>query len=337
MQENIYTNTPALKDRVNAKLEELKLTGREISKAELGNLSGVGRAVVSNYLNGKQVSASAKKIKEFEAWLENWLAENGEPVSIHPQAVDSEREAGQRIPVTFQKRVNFETADFNGVTAICTICQEMHKLGLVFGNTGYGKTYALRNYAKLPRVAYLECNDIMNGKDIIRRLERAVGLPKGTGSVDERMENFSSFLSANKGYLLIIDEADKLLNKYTIQRIEMFRTIMDAAEGNAGIVFAGEPSLKAKLTSYDIRLANRMGNEYELKGLTRSEVEGYFEGFEVEDEAFEELCCRAYNRKTGCFRLLDRTLDNVMHILKITGKNVITYDVLKEASSMMVL
>ena len=337
MQENMYTNTPALKDRVNARLMELKLAGREISKAELGSLSGIGRTTVSNYLNGKNVSASAKKIKEFEAWLENWLAENGEPVSILPQAVDSERKAEQGKPATFKKRVNFETADFNGVTAICTMCHETPDMGVIIGNTGYGKTYALQNYAKLPKVAYIECNDIMNCKDIVRRLERAVGLPKGNGNVDERMLNLSSFLEKNKGYLLIIDEADKLLSKYTTQKIEMIRSIMDLTHYSTGLVLAGEPSLKENLASFDERFANRMGIEYILAGLTRKDIERYFSGYEVEDAAFEELCNRAYKKKTGCFRLLDRTLNNVIRILKISDKNVITYDVLKEASSMMIL
>lgn len=329
MASNVVANKPDLIGRVNAKCKELKKT-----KQELADMIGTNRTTVSQYLNRKLESQQGEQVSKLEEWFENWLVEVGEPQSF-TLADGGSMEAGYTAP--FHKRENFVTTDFKGVTAVCTMCQEMHRLGLVFGKTGFGKTYALRNYAKLPRVAYIECNDMMNGKDIMRRLEHAVGMPKGTGSVDERMENLTSFLLANKGYLLIIDEADKLLNKYTTQKIEMFRTITDATNGSTGVVFAGEPALKVKLESYDMRLANRMGNEYELKGLTRHEVERYFEGCEVEEEAFEELCRRAYNKRTGCFRLLDRTLDNVMHILKITGKNILTYDVLKEASNMMVL
>lgn len=336
MQENMYTNTPALKDRVNAKLEELKFAGREISKAELGNLSGVGRAVVSNYLNGKQVSASAKKIKEFEAWLENWLTENGEPVSIHPQAVDADMpDAGGMASQPIRKRENFESADFNKVTGVCTLCQETQDLGVIIGRTGYGKTYTLKNYARLPKVIHIECNEIMNCKDIICRIEQALGMPKGSGSVDERMKNVCSFFRTNKGYLLIIDEADKLLSKYTIKKIELIRNISDAS--SVGVVLAGEPALKSSLKAWDERFANRIGLIYELKGLTPKEVQKYFNGYEVEEAALEELCVRACNKNTGCFRLLDRTLNNVLRILKTSDKNVITYDVLKEASSMMVL
>lgn len=334
MQDNMYTNTQALKDRVNAKLEELKLAGREISKAELGNLSGVGRAVVSNYLNGKHVSASVQRIKELEEWLENWLAENGEPTGSILQNIDIP-DAEEMPKQSIYKRENFESADFNGITGVCTLCQETQDLGIIIGRTGYGKTYTLKNYAKLPKVIHIECNETMNCKDIIRRIEQALGLPKGSGSIDERMGRLCAFFQTNKGYLLIMDEADKLLSKYTIKKIELIRSIADAS--SVGVVLAGEPALKSSLRAWDERFANRISLIYELKGLTPKEVQKYFNGYEVEEEALEELCVRACNKNTGCFRLLDRTLNNVLRILKTSDKNIITYDVLKEASSMMIL
>ncbi|MCM1220443.1 MAG: AAA family ATPase [Lachnospiraceae bacterium] len=181
----------------------------------------------------------------------------------------------------------------------------------------------------------LECNETMNCKDIIRRIEQAIGMPKGTGSIDERMGRVCAFFSTNKGYLLIMDEADKLLSKYTIKKIELIRNIADGS--GVGVVLAGEPALEASLRAWDERFANRMGLIYKLTGLNRKEVERYFAGYEVEDAALEELYRRACNRNTGCFRLLDRTLNNVIQILKVSGKNAITHDVLKEASGMMVL
>ena len=246
----------------------------------------------------------------------------------------------QRHPVQSQedqirKRDNFESADYIGITGLCSLCQETSDLGIVVGRSGYGKTYTLRNYAKLPKVIHIECNETMNCKDIIRRIEQAIGLPKGSGSIDERMGRVCSFFTTNKGYLLIMDEADKLLSKYTIKKIELIRNIADGS--GVGVVLAGEPALEASLKAYDERFANRMGLIYKLGGLTKKEVEKYFEGYEVEEAALEELYQRACNRNTGCFRLLDRTLNNVIRILRTSDKNVITYDVLKEASGMMIL
>ncbi len=312
-------------DRINAKCKELKKT-----KQDIADMSGINRTTVSQYLNRRLDNQQGEQIAKLEEWFENWLAEVGEPIVVN-------EEDQSKAPVVFEKRVNFETTDFKKITAICTICHEYATTGLIIGASGYGKTYALQNYAKLPRVAYLECNDVMNCKDIVRRLEQAVGLPKGTGSVDERITTLKTFLSTNKGYIIIVDEADKLLSKYSHQRIDVIRYIVDRSEYNVGLVLAGELALKAKLDTYDDRFARRVEIGHELKGLTRKDIERYFDGYEIEDAAFEELCRRAYGRSKSCFRLFDRTLNNIIRILKINGKNVITYEILEEASSMMIL
>lgn len=319
------TYTPDLIDRVNARLIELKK-----NKKDIADISGINRSTISRYLNRKLDSQQGDQASKLDEWFEKWLEEVGEP-----QLEGTAGETGQAPAVPFHKRENFETADFNAVTAICTMCQEGPDMGLIIGNPGYGKTYALQNYAKLPKVGYIECNDVMNCKDIVRRLEQAVGLPKGVGSVDERITALSSFLASSRGYLLIVDEADKLMSRYSIQKMDMIRYIMDRANYKAGLVLAGEPSLKAKLETFDDRFYDRIGLRHQLAGLTRRDLEQYFEGYEVEEEAFEELCHRAYGRRKACFRLLDKTLNNIMRILKIDGKNVITLDVLKEASKMM--
>lgn len=316
-------------DRINAKLDEVGMT-----KAEFANLYGASRTAVSNYLNGKPNSMAARKIREFEGFCENWLDEHGE-AAVYAAGADGTETSGTVTGEPIRKRDNFESADYIGITGLCSLCQETSDLGIVVGRSGYGKTYTLRNYAKLPKVIHIECNETMNCKDIIRRIEQAIGLPKGSGSIDERMGRVCSFFTTNKGYLLIMDEADKLLSKYTIKKIELIRNIADGS--GVGVVLAGEPALEASLKAYDERFANRMGLIYKLQGLTRKEVEKYFSGYDVEPEALEELYQRACNRNTGCFRLLDRTLNNVIRILRTSDKNAITYDVLKEASGMMVL
>lgn len=330
MSENMLVNKRTIAERMNAKLDEMGMT-----KAEFSNLYGASRTAVSNYLNGKPGSMAARKQKEFEAFCEGWLAENGEAECFANGAVEQAGEEGVRAAGPIQKRDNFESADFMGIMGLCSLCQETQDLGIVVGRSGYGKTYTLSNYAKLPKVIHIECNETMNCKDIIRRIESAIGLPKGSGSIDERMGRVCSFFSTNKGYLLIMDEADKLLSKYTIKKIELIRNIADGS--GVGVVLAGEPALEASLKAYDERFANRMGLIYKLGGLNRKEVERYFDGYEVEEAALEELYQRACNRNTGCFRLLDRTLNNVIRILRTSDKKMITYDVLKEASGMMIL
>ena len=56
-------------------------------------------------------------------------------------------------------------------------------MDVVIARSGRGKTYSLREYAKLPRVAYIECGGSMCRSDIVHSTENALGLPRGRGTV----------------------------------------------------------------------------------------------------------------------------------------------------------
>lgn len=243
--------------------------------------------------------------------------------------------AGRSAPL--QKTDCYESRDYVSVIGICRLCQEEATRGIITGRSGYGKTFSLKKYAQMPRVAYVECNEAMNQKDLIRRLEAALGLPREYGTIAERLERVADFLTTASGYLLIIDEADKLITKYTQKKIELLRAITDIAEGSVGVVLAGEPVLEGLLKSYDVRFANRMEFGYKLRGLTEQEVRSYFEGYAVDEDALKELVMRACNKQTGCFRLFDRTVNNVLRILKEQGGTRVTMKVVSEASRMMLL
>ena len=129
--------------------------------------------------------------------------------------------------------------------------------------------------------------------------------------------------------------SDKLINKYTQKKMEILRGIFD--QSNVGIVIAGEPRLETELKGNLARFANRMDFYYKLKGLSKNEVVDYLEGYEVDEAAMGEMISRATNTQSGCFRLLDRTLNNVLRILKQKGETRITMKIVSEASNMMML
>ena len=209
-------------------------------------------------------------------------------------------------------------------------------LGIVVAKSGYGKTHSLKKYAKMPRVAYIECDDTMACRDLVEAIEKEIGMPQGAGgTIWSRVNRIRDFFNTNEGYLLIIDEADKLINKYTQKKMEIIRGIYDQAD--VGIVIAGEPRLEAEIKGNLVRFANRMDFYYKLKGLTEQEVRDYLEGYEIDEQAMNEFMLRARNNQTGCFRLLDRTLTNVLRLMKETGEKRITLKVMREASGMMML
>lgn len=331
---NCYVANGDFIDEVNERLALL-----DMSKQECAKKIKIHRTTVSRYLNrrlqNQDVSELEKKLREFMEDTKEYVDEIlQEKLERGKNVVRTKSVVAPQKP-TLTKIENYESHDYVGVIGLCHECQMNIDRGIIIGESGFGKTHALKKYATLPRVIYIECNDTMNPKDIVRRIERKIGMPTSYGSIDERVERITDYFMVNSGYLLIVDEADKLISKYTIKKMELFRTISDS--NSVGLVLAGEPILKPLIKKYDKRFTSRITYCYELKGLTYSEVEKYLINFEIDDKALEELALRALNKQTGCFRLLDRTLNNVIRILKQKNESRITIKILNEASNMMLL
>ena len=290
----VYTGEErTIADRVNDYLAATKG-----SIAGIARETNYSRPTISRYLSGKYDSDTT----DLERKLVEFLREHGEELD----ASDS----GEAPRKFLKKRTDiFESRDMKKVIGVCSAAQEDIGLGIVVAKSGFGKTYALKYYAKMPRVAYVECDDTMSSRDLV--------------------------CNVNKGYLIIIDEADKLISKYTQKKMEILRGIFDQAD--VGLVIAGEPRLEAQIKTYLNRFANRVDFYASLKGLSGAEVESYLEGYDIDREALEELKARACNSQTGCFRLFDRTLNNILRILNADGETTITLKVIAQASDMMML
>ena len=319
---NTYKAEKTLAEQMNERLAELKMT-----KAEAAMKMNYSRAALSQYLNGKYASDPTELEKKVREFLE---ASGG--------MADSPVQEGTKTGTgTLKKKVEFfESRDFVQTIGVCQACQEYMGLGIIVGKSGQGKTHALKKYAELPRVAYIECDDTMACRDLVEAIENGIGLTKGYGgTIWSRVNRIREFFNTNEGFLLIIDEADKLINKYTQKKMEILRGIFD--QSDVGIVIAGEPRLETELKGNLARFANRMDFYYKLKGLSKNEVADYLEGYEVDEAAMGEMISRATNAQSGCFRLLDRTLNNVLRILKAKGETRITMKIVSEASNMMML
>ncbi len=317
----IYTQeVRTLAQRVNE-----YLTSNKKTKAQLATELNYSRTTISRFLSGKYDSDTT----EIEAKLEEYLRNNTDS----PESNSNNESTGVR-KVTKRKGF-FESKDALNVIGVCSSCQEDMGLGIVVGKSGFGKTNALKYYARMPRVAYIECDDTMSARDLVEAIERSLGIPQTYGTIWKRVNGIREFFNVNHGYLLIIDEADKLISKYTQKKMEILRGIFD--QSDVGMVIAGEPRLEAQIKSYLARFANRVDFYASLKGLHSSEVEKYLSDYSIEKDAMSELMSRACNNQTGCFRLLDRTLNNVIRIMNENEKDVITLKIISQASNMMML
>ncbi|MNW34000.1 helix-turn-helix protein [compost metagenome] len=309
---NLYTIKTDLVTRMNNYKDRTNTT-----IAELAKIMGVSRPALSRYLSGKYNADTTK----LEPAVMAFLNENDQMATT------------VTMPIIAPKF--YDGRDARDILGLCSECQDYSKLGIVTGRTGYGKSYTLKHYAKMQRVAYIECDDSMGCKDLVDAIETALGIPSTPGSIYRKKQGIIQFFEVNKGYLLIVDEADKLINKYTQKKMEILRSIY--GDARVGLVIAGEPKLESLIKGYLERFANRVDARTALVGLTKKEVLEYLNGFQFEPDALEEMIARGTNSKTGCFRLLARTLDNVLRVQRSDGGNTISLDTIQKASSMMML
>lgn len=291
------------------------------------------RPTLSLYLSGKYNSDLTEIERQIETFLDH-----------HEDTVISAPEAPTLPPLN---NTFFDSRDARKILGVCQAAQEYREIGIITGRSGYGKTYALQEYARLPKVGYLECDSAMNLKDMIVEVERALNLPPISSgnhgfSNHERLCRVALFMKENPGYLLIVDEADKLLVKNRHSKIDHLREIFDKTGergyASCGIILAGEPGLDTLITNALPRLANRTLLGAKLSGLTEEDVRGYLSRYDITPEAMTELKRRALNSRTGCFRLLERTLRNVHRILEPrSGATTITAETIRQATSLMIV
>lgn len=123
--------------------------------------------------------------------------------------------------------------------------------GVMSGPSGYGKTVAATYTVNRLGAIYIEVRSFWRAKTfceaLLRELERE---PKGT--VSAMMEEISFVLGSSSGRVLIIDEADKMVDK---GMIELARDIQEMT--SAPVILVGEELLPKKLQRVE-RVHNRV-------------------------------------------------------------------------------
>lgn len=123
--------------------------------------------------------------------------------------------------------------------------------GVMSGPSGYGKTVASTYTVNRLDAIYVEVREFWGRKDfckaLLREMERE---PKGT--IAAMMEEITFVLGSTSGRVVIIDEADKLVDK---GMIELARDIQEMT--SAPVILVGEELLPKKLQRVE-RVHNRI-------------------------------------------------------------------------------
>ena len=149
-------------------------------------------------------------------------------------------------------------APLRNVTAMVTLAKTLQErpqtssgFGVMSGPSGYGKTIASTFTQNRLNAIYIEVREFWTRKDfamsLLAELERE---PKGT--ISNMMRDVIYTLGSDPSRVVIIDEADKLVDK---GMIELARDVQELS--NAPVILVGEELLPQKLQRFE-RVHNRV-------------------------------------------------------------------------------
>ncbi|MBB4465475.1 AAA family ATPase [Rhizobium ruizarguesonis] len=125
-------------------------------------------------------------------------------------------------------------------------------LGVFFGPSGYGKSRASMFVQNKENAVYLEVFDFWTKKTFCEKLLTELGIDKPKGTIAKMMDQALIHLQDDPDRLLVIDEADKLVDK------GMIELVRDLYKGSrCPVLLVGEERLPDKLAAYE-RCQNRV-------------------------------------------------------------------------------
>lgn len=271
----------------NRLFEYLERTGR--TQVAVARSIGVSKSVISQWLNDVYPGDNAKLEKSVVSFLEK----------------EAERE---KSPTTKLKFVH--TTASRRLFEVANICLWDGEIGVCTANAGYGKTWAVRQFAeRVPSTILIEVDPGVTVRVLISELHRSLGI--GGGGV------FSAMLAdvigrlKETGRLLIVDEAECLPHR----ALESLRRIHDKA--GVGILLVGLPRLIANLRGSRgefAQLFSRVGVHAALGPATEEDYTAILA--EVRPDA-AHLAKNFHHATMGRLRLLEKLLRRAVRLAEM--------------------
>lgn len=192
------------------------------------------------------------------------------------------------------------------------------RMGVFYGFSGWGKSRACR-YAKIKyNAAYVEVRDTWTRKYLLLAILRELGVQAPRGTLASLEEHAILLLGEDINRPLIIDEADKLVDR---GMIELVRSIYDGS--NAPVVLVGEEALPTKLNRIE-RVARRVQNTVAAVPCdladTRKLAEAFYPALALDDALLERLRSET---KGNAARIVS-SLDHVNEWARNAGTRTVT-------------
>ncbi|QND45335.1 ATP-binding protein (plasmid) [Rhizobium lusitanum] len=180
-------------------------------------------------------------------------------------------------------------------------------LGLFYGRSGYGKSKASQYLQNKTGAIYLEVFDFWTRKTFVEALLAELNVDKPKGTISDMMLQALRRLQDDPNRLLIIDEADKLIDKHMI---ELVRDLYKGAR--IPVLLVGEELLPEKLARYE-RCENRvsafgMANPSDVED-ARSLARVYHPKLSVQDDLLDHIVTKTNGVASRIVASLSRVAD----------------------------
>lgn len=166
--------------------------------------------------------------------------------------------------------------------------------GVMYGPSGFGKSYASIYVLNKLNAVRVEVGESWNRKSFVRAVLREAGIAEPKGSTAELMGHAIDALSETPNRPLIIDEADKLVDKGLI---ELVREI--AEHSQVPVLLIGEEALPTKLARVE-RVHNRVLSWYPAEACDladcRKLAEIFLPAIAIDDRLLEAVREKAQGR-----------------------------------------
>ncbi|MBR8784256.1 hypothetical protein IX308_000425 [Porphyromonas levii] len=167
----------------------------------------------------------------------------------------------QKIGVQLARKVEgwveVETNAYKEITAVLDDAQQVANCTWVVAEAGAGKSTTARTYAQShANVVYVLCSEDMRRGDFLDACLRAMGEKSYATSLKGRMDEFLGYLRDKEHPLLVLDEADKLVDSIMLYCVSIYNQL----EGHCGMVMLSTNYIEKRMGS-GLRCNKRGYNE----------------------------------------------------------------------------
>jgi DNA transposition AAA+ family ATPase len=292
-----------LRDSLKQFMEEEKVSLNGISRS-----LGISASALSQWIS-KTYPGNTTKIDEA---VESFLKRQKDPFKT------------PKKPIKF---VITKAAQQTGEVA--TICHQDGEVGVVYAEAGYGKTEAIKYYAKRnPDVILIEADLGYSARMLFSDIHKRLGYD-GRGVIHEMLEDCVARLK-NSERLIIVDEAENL----PYRALELLRRVHDKA--GIGILLVGMPRLIANLRGKRgefAQLYSRVGVAAKLDALTEDDTKSIVDTVLTGTNGLWHVFHVA---SRGNARTLRKLLNRSVRIAKINGAPI-SEEVIKMATETLII